>query len=515
MNKKNFLFNALLSTTLFTFSYAGYGLNFLIWFSLIPLFHIISFSKKKFSSGLLSGAIIYTASVIWLAPTISKYGGIPYLLSFVPVILLGTYLGLFTAILSILFPDYPKKPFLSLFLVPCLWTGLDFCASFLFSGFPWVSPGYSQYKNTNLIQIASITGVYGLTYFIVMVNTGFFIILKRFAESKKLFKKDFAIMAVLGLSLSALLFYGHYNIENTKKIAAESSKTSLLLVQANILPDNKHGSDINNIVKKHFSLIEKNNEKYDIAIWPETAVPYPVFLNKKIKNRIIDFAKKNNNQLIGILDVKNIKEKYILKNRAVLFEKNGNTEKFYDKIHLVPFGEYIPLKKYFPFLALFITPSGEFSSGLQNYLINMDKIKIAAKICFEIIFPNLVRKQVKNGANIIINLTNDAWFGKTAGPYQHLSISVFRAVENMRSIARCANTGISAHILPTGEIISMGELFKEETLTKNLPLIEKQSIYTNYGDYFAKICLIVLLITGFFYFINFYRKKEKKNECRT
>jgi apolipoprotein N-acyltransferase len=143
-------------------------------------------------------------------------------------------------------------------------------------------------------------------------------------------------------------------------------------------------------------------------------------------------------------------------------------------------------------------------------VFNIDEIKAGVKICFEIIFPSLVRQQVKNGANIIINLTNDAWFGKTAGPHQHLAISVIRAVENKRAVSRCANTGISANILPTGEIISSTQLFKTQTIVESLPLIDEKTIYTEYGDFFAYFCTIVLLSHGFL----FYLKRRNKGELK-
>ncbi|MDY0131224.1 MAG: apolipoprotein N-acyltransferase [Desulforegulaceae bacterium] len=500
------LFYCVFSALLFTLSFPGYGYDFLIWFSLIPLFTIITASEKKFTTGLCAGTIIYTSSLVWLVPTISNYGGLPFISSFAAIVLLGFYLGIYTGIFAFLFPDITKKPLISVFLIPALWTGLDFISSFLFSGFPWVFAGYSQYKNSYLIQISSIFGVYGITFYIVFINTGMFILFKSIFRRRNFYTPaNITLCVLLAGATSAAGIFGSYNLDKTKAIMDKSLNKKIAIVQPNIPPETKKGKDIKTTLEKHIETSNLIKEEFDLGVWPETALPYPIVLDKKILSSINKFTEKKGNFLVGFLDLKKNNSEYLLKNRAALFPYKKELQ-FYDKIHLVPFGEYIPLKKHFPFLSKFIVPSGEFKAGEKNLPLVMGEIKAGIKICFEIIFPNLVRKQVKNGANIIINLTNDAWFGKTAGPHQHLAISAIRAVENKRAIARCANTGISAHILPTGEIISRTLLFETKSIVENLPLIEEKTMYTKYGDFFAYTCTFVLLFYGFLFY--FKRKKE-------
>lgn len=502
------LFYCIFSALLFTLSFPGYGLDFLIWFSLLPLFTIIRSSEKKFMTGLCAGTIIYTSSLIWLVPTISNYGGLPYVSSFSAIVLLGLYLGIYTGIFAVLFPDTDTKPFASLFLIPALWTALDFTVSFLFSGFPWVFAGYSQFKNSYLIQLSSVSGVYGITFYVVFINTGMFILFRSILKRKNFYTpSNIIICLLLAGATSAVGLFGNWNLNITKELMQKSVSKKIAIVQPNIPPEIKHGKDIAATLENHLKATESITEYYDLCLWPETALPYPVLLDPDIFSQINSFTRNKGRFLIGALDLKKDKSDYVLKNRAFLFPADPSL-KFYDKIHLVPFGEYIPLKKYFPFFSKFIVPTGEFSSGTENLPIETGEIKAGVKICFEIIFPDLVREQIKNGANIIINLTNDAWFGKTAGPNQHLAISVFRAAENRRSVSRCANTGISAHILPTGEIISETGLFETKTTVKSLPLIEEKTLYTKYGDFFAYICTFVLLSHGFLFYLK--RKKNKK-----
>lgn len=502
-NRLFFLFNSISSALLFIFSFPGYGLDFLAWVALIPLFFAISNqTAQKIKSGLIAGIFIYTGSLIWLASTISQYGGLPFISSFAAICLLGTYMGIYTAIFSVLFPDIQKKPFTALFWIPAIWTGLDFISSFAFSGFPWVFIGYTQYRNLHIAQTASVFGIYGVTYLIVLVNTALFITIHFVLYNRQFLKKLIPIYVCVIFILTAAITYSHFELKKTKQLINKSENAKILLAQANILPDEKHSGDIKATMKKYFELI-KNQPPHDITIWPETALPYPVLLDKNLRADIKTFASNNGNQLIGTLDVKKINNQYILKNRAVLITKNQESKEYYDKIHLVPFGEYIPLKKYFPFLAKFIVPSGEFESGSKNNIISTDKINAGVKICFEIIFPGLVRQQVNNGAEIIINMTNDAWFGNSPGPYQHLAISVFRSIENKRAIARCANTGISAFILPTGEIKTRTKVFEAAVVSNTLPLIKEKTIYTIYGDFFAFACLFVVISSGFLKYIKF------------
>jgi apolipoprotein N-acyltransferase len=167
----------------------------------------------------------------------------------------------------------------------------------------------------------------------------------------------------------------------------------------------------------------------------------------------------------------------------------------YDKTHLVPFGEYVPFKKWLPFLGKMVAQVGDFRAGKVGNTIPWRNEQLGVQICYEIIFPELSRAMVRSQASILINITNDAWFGKTSGPYQHFSMTVFRAVENRRSLARAANTGISGFIDPAGRILTSTALLQEAVATQTVPLLKVRSIYTRLGDLFAQACLAVVLLT--------------------
>lgn len=506
-NKFFYAFNTIASAILFIFSFPGYNLDFLIFFSLVPVFFVFTrSSEKKFKKGFIFGIIVSTLSLIWLAPTISDFGGLPLISAIAAITLLGTYLGIYKGFFAFLFPENIKNQISSLFIIPAIWTGLDYLTSVIFTGFPWVFPGYALINRLEIIQISSITGVYGLTFFVVFINTGIFLILNNILQKKKFeVLANFKIVLLMVIFSAGLFSFGTLNLKKTNNLINNADNAKIMLLQANIPPENKHEPEsLMKIFNKFLKMSQSTNNNYHLAVWPETALPYPVFWNEDMTEILNHHAEKNGNQLVGTLDIKRDENlKFIMKNRAALFLKSDQNKKdSYDKIHLVPFGEYIPLKKQFPFLEKFIVPAGEFTPGEENRIIEIDKMKIAVKICFEIIFPDLVRRQINKGGNIIINMTNDAWFGKSSGPYQHLAIARFRAVENRRSIARCANTGISAHILPTGEIKSFAGISQKKALVKSLPLIHEKTFYTTHGDFFAYFCLVMLLLKGFFHYRN-------------
>jgi apolipoprotein N-acyltransferase len=180
-------------------------------------------------------------------------------------------------------------------------------------------------------------------------------------------------------------------------------------------------------------------------------------------------------------------------NSAYLINPDGKIQGKYDKVHLVPFGEYVPFKKWLPFLGKMVEEVGDFWPGEKGSTIKWGNYKLGVQICFEIIFPGLSRAVVNNNAALLVNLTNDAWYGNSCAPYQHFSMTVFRAIENRKALVRSANTGISGFIDPVGRIIAETALFSDAVLTRSVPIIFMTTFYTRFGDLFAIACLVSVL----------------------
>ena len=188
---------------------------------------------------------------------------------------------------------------------------------------------------------------------------------------------------------------------------------------------------------------------------------------------------------------------------AYLVGPEGNIFGKYDKVHLVPFGEYVPLKKFLPFLGKIVEHVGDFRSGEKGHTIQWGEYRLGIQICYEIIFPNLSRAMTKNNAALLVNITNDAWFGRSSAPYQHFSMAIFRAVENRRSIIRSANTGISGFIDPWGRVVASTQLFTDAIVTRTVPILDEKTFYSRFGDLFAIACLALTLIASFYQFVRY------------
>jgi apolipoprotein N-acyltransferase len=240
--------------------------------------------------------------------------------------------------------------------------------------------------------------------------------------------------------------------------------------------------------------VESGGFRPHLIIWPETAVPFYFQDNSPLSKEVSRVPEKTNSKLLfgspAYIRDKNRIQYY---NRAYVISEDRVFD-YYDKVHLVPFGEYVPLKRYLPFIRRLVPAAGDFSPGQSPKLVGTPDLQIGVIICFEAIFPDISRNHAAHGAQLLVNLTNDAWFGHTSAPYQHLSMAVLRCVENGLPMARAANTGISAIILASGKIVIESELFATEVLQKELNLNQTKTFYSQFGNVFAiLLCAITIL----------------------
>jgi apolipoprotein N-acyltransferase len=227
-------------------------------------------------------------------------------------------------------------------------------------------------------------------------------------------------------------------------------------------------------------------------VWPETAVPFYFLYDAKLSEKVIETVyEMETDFLIGSPSFKTGSEEIEYYNSAYLINAESKTIEKYDKVHLVPFGEYVPFKKWLPFLGKMVAQVGDFKSGEKGETLSWNNQKLGILICFEIIFPGLSRAMVQNGTDFLINITNDAWFGKTSAPYQHFSMAIFRAVENKRFLVRAANTGISGFIDPVGKVWEQSTLLEDAVLTQAIPIYGKITVYSRFGDFLAITCSLV------------------------
>ena len=493
------LFLAVSSGILLTLSFPKSGISLLAWFALVPLFAAsrnLSL-KSSFSLGLLAGLVHYLTLIRWLAHTMSTYGQLPFYVSLPILFLLSFYLALYIAIF-LMTANYLCSSPISFFLTaPLIWVSLEYIRSFLFTGFPWELLGYSQFNMLHIIQISDISGVYGVSFCIVLLNTALFLIYlgltgKDWKEKHIGIKHAAEATAAVVVIIAAVWGYGSRQIHRLHELAANSPSIKATIVQGNIDQAKKWNPAFQRSSTIKYIRLSLHSKKLhpDLVVWPETAAPFYFTRNIELTKLVLSGIRETGTDfLIGSPAFSVEKNKIAYYNSAFLVDATGNVTGRYDKSHLVPFGEYVPLKKWLPFVGKMVEGVGDFRAGEKGRTLQWKKFRIGVLICYEMIFPPLARAMVQNNASILINLTNDAWYGKSSAPYQHFSMAIFRAVENRRSLVRAANTGISGFIDPSGSVIESTDLFKDAVVTQKVPMLEVKTFYSRFGDVFATACL--------------------------
>jgi apolipoprotein N-acyltransferase len=457
------------------------------WIALVPLFIALQDKRPLFAFGIsyLVGFISFLGLIYWLA-----YVSIPGV--FLLCLYLAAYFGVFGLLASrCLSQDSALNPYL-IFFAPSLWVSLEWLRGHLFTGFGWALLGYSQYRALYTIQIADITGVYGVSFLIVMTNVAIWQLLRQ-GRCWRQFS-----WALLLIALT--LLYGHFRLTHLRG----GPGLKIGLIQGNVPQEQKWDQTYKEaILNKYINLTKMAfTQRPDLIIWPETAVPAYLDSQPSIRNRLLNLARDIDLPLLAGAPISRLGQNY---NSALLISAQGKVARIYDKLRLVPFGEYIP--KPFSFLRSLIQ-IGDFTPGREYTIFDLNRgqtsnssaVKFAVLICFEDIFPELSREFVKRGAQFLVNITNDAWFRESSNPFQHLQASVFRAVENRLNVVRCANTGVSGFIEPSGKVldlISRGpdkDIFISGTLTREIKLAPSGSFYSRFGDIFVAVaCAIAIL----------------------
>jgi len=489
MKKKDLLLS-LLSGILLILSFPNFDVEFLAWFALVPLLYAIEGKRpsRSFYLGCLTGIVSFLGIIYWIVVAVHTYGNIPLIPSVLILLLLVAYLSLFIGAFAFLTRLIQVRSGVQTFLfTPFLWVALEYLRSFLLTGFPWANLGYSQYLNLPFIQMADVTGVYGLSFVILLVNATLFSILRQWP--KKIFPLKEALLAAI--ILLGFLLYGYVKMGRVDRQMIQNPPLKIGLVQGDIDQSIKWDKSFQletlNIYEK--LSLKVAEDKPDLIIWPETATPFFFQDAKEYQPLVLDVPKKTHAFLLfGSPSYKVDRTKVNHYNSAYLASPSGEIVGKYDKIHLVPFGEYVPLQDLLFFIGSLGEGIGDFKSGKEIYNFSLPQGKFGVLICFEIIFPDLCRKFVKKGANFLVTITNDAWFGRTSAPYQHFSMAVFRAVENRVFVARAANTGITGIVDPKGKIVREGGIFKREAMNGTIHLSKEKTFYTLYGDLFAWAC---------------------------
>lgn len=492
--KKVFL--AILSGLLLTAAFPPLGLSLVAWIALVPLFFSLDNEPPSvaFRLGLIAGLVHFLSLIYWIAEVLGRYGNLHFLVSLVPLGLLCLYLALYLGLFSLLVLHVRDSRFLPLFAA-CFWVCLEFVRAKALTGFPWCLLGYSQYTNLPLVQVTDLTGVYGLSFLIVFSNGLIFSWMRK--HPHRTMSTSIVNTGLFVCMVGLVLVYGHKCLSEVPKAKGGEKEMTVSVIQANIDQSVKWDPQFQEetlAIYERLTRAAKGSDP-DVIVWPETAVPFFFQDRPKLAAKVRALAKESGVTLIfGSPAYRRVNGKIEYYNRAYMISNDGKGGQFYDKVHLVPFGEYVPLKSLLFFVDRLVPAAGDFKSGDKIAPLSFGDLAAGVLICFEAVFPGLANAHRMAGANFLVNLTNDAWFGMTSAPYQHLSMAVFRAVENRLPMIRAANTGFSAFVTPRGKIVRQTGLFREEVLTGTISLRQHPvTFYARHGDIFSGIVLILSL----------------------
>lgn len=432
---------------------------------------------QAFRNGLLVALPGYSASLYWLAIPVHDYGGLPWALALPCPVLVGfvlaLYAGLFCLGLRLLGPaiHHPLGIAFSAFL----WASLELTRNYALTGFPWLTLSSALSSWPWAIGLAGWCGAFGLSGILVAM-TGL-----------ALRPKVGTWLALAALTVLAVL------PGLTHKPSLSAPTAAATLIQGNIDQDQKWDEAMQAATLNTYLRLSRqavNDHASDLLVWPETAMPFyyqdPSDLAFALRRELTALGTP---VLTGSpaysMTTGDHEAPYVLHNRAYLIDGAGQTQSWYDKEHLVPFGEYVPLGKWLPFLTKLVPGEYEFRPGRNETPLSSGPMAMGVLICYEAIFPELAQKRVAMGANILVNISNDAWFGRSSAPMQHLHLAVLRAVEQNRSLIRSTNTGISVFIEPSGVLRSPTDMFTPATIHKNdIALLTDTTFY---HDHFTLI----------------------------
>lgn len=466
--------------------------GYLAWIAFAPLIWFVARAtswKQAFLGGLVAAAVAWFGLLIWIPRVLVHYGDVSTGLAWILYFLLVCYLSCFPGLCCLLTRFCMERGGERYLLVfPLAWVTLEYVrANFLFGGFPWLLAGYSQTPYGSLIQLADVTGVYGVSFLLLWINT----VLAWLARCRFKPAEFWPIVAGI-LLIMASVAYGQVMLVRWGKTTP--SFTAALL-QGNLSVDEPEGALARKFQEGYVQMASwLAPGSVDLLILPESPSPLTYQFDTSYREVLQRLAQRFP---LGMIfnnisySQKGSETEYF--NSAYFLSQEGKDLGRYDKIHLVPFGEYIPLKRLFFFVDTISKDVSDFAPG-QGYLtVELRGHWANAIICFEAVFPDLVRRFVRLGSELIVNLTNDGWYGNSSAPYQHLAMSRWRAVENRRYLLRATNSGISAIVEPTGAIQTSTPLLQQDLCVGRFAFLRGETFYTRYGDVFAILCAIIML----------------------
>jgi len=492
---------ALLSGALLALSFPKFGHPAFAWIALAPLLVAISHrphsSRRAFSLGLTAGVVYFCGTLYWLVETMTTFGGLNTAIAAFAAGVLIAYLSLYPALFAMIQARLVRRMGRrALLLSPAVWVATEMGRTYVLDGFPWELLGYSQTGVLPIAQIASVVGVYGLSALVALVSAAAaYATLEH--SSKRWRVAGIVAVVVLGTA-----------IWGTVRLARGTLRSSgvpvrVAVIQANILQDQKWDPAMRGIIMQRY--VDMTREAIgrgaQFILWPESATPLPYERDLAGGDAIRRLAREakvtllvGSDQIEPVIPAEPGKppsERFY--NAAYLIQPDGTTAAIYRKIHLVPFGEYVPFSRLLFFVGPLVEAVSAFTPGTDALLLPVRGHMASTAICYEVIYSALMRSFVTQGSELLTTITNDAWYGTSSAAYQHWQQASLRSIEQGRYLARAANTGISGFVDPYGRVMQHSNMFQSAVMAEDLRFITERTIYSYIGDLVGWISVALTL----------------------
>jgi apolipoprotein N-acyltransferase len=454
-------------------------------------------ARGAFFLGLLAGVVYFSVTLYWLVETMTTFGGLSTAVAVLAAFLLVAYLSLFPAVFAVVVARCARViGSAAALLVPPVWVATELGRQYVWDGFPWALLGYSQVHWLWIAQVASITGVYGLSFLLALTAAAAAYV---FTERTPRAMTVAASVAVLVVVCAA---WGRARLTESALLAT-GTPVRVAVVQANIAQQDKWDPSLaDSITSRYLDMTRQAlGRGATFIIWPESSTPFyferDLLRGSAIRRMAIEGKAT---LLIGSDQIEPVraepnreKPEERVYNAAFLVQPDGRIGAVYRKMHLVPFGEYVPAQRLLFFVGPIVEAVSAFVPGTEPTLLPVDGHQASTAICYEVIFASLMRQFVTRGSELLTTITNDAWYGTSSAPYQHWDQAAMRSIEGGRYLARAANTGISGFVDPYGRVLEKTTLFSQALLVADLRFITAQTIYSRIGDAVAWASLAITI----------------------
>lgn len=445
-------------------------------------------TRRGFLLGLLAGFIHFAGTVYWTGATVSTFGGLPVFVAVVVAALLAVYMAGYVAITgaiaAILIRHFGGR---GLCLVPVVWVTTEYLRGIVLGGFPWIPLGNTMVTMLPIAQLASVVGVFGLSMFVAYVNAGF-------ALAALLRGRSRTIAAAVTLSaIAAIAVWGGARLAGNT--LTQGAPIKIGLIQGNIAQTDKwNPARAGMILERYLQLTQQAADNgAQFIMWPESSTPF-YFEEDPNGAAVRRMVRSIGRPLLLGSDEFEQTDPPKHYNAAFMLDTAGATAAVYRKIHLVPFGEYVPLQQLLFFVGPLVEAVSAFSPGTRVTMLPVDGHMISTAICYEVTYPALSREAVRQGSELLTTITNDAWYGDSSAAYQHFEMAAMRAIEQGRYLARAANTGISGIIDPYGRVLVRTDLFETVAVVAEARFVQSRTVYARIGDLVAHLSIALTIV---------------------